>query len=171
MHLLYNGLSRLIIAILPRSKSFNFMATVTFHSDFGVQEKVCLYFHFPPVYLPWSNGTGYHNLGFFQRWVLSQLFHSPLSSWSRGSLVPLCFLAKGWCHLYIWDFFIFLPAILIPVCASFSLAFHMMYSAYIFIHHFSPYPMLQALISSSQADSELPIHLLNYSLIESCFWQ
>ena len=34
--------------------------------------------------IPWSS--------FFQCWVLSQLFHSPLSHSSRGSLVPLCFL-------------------------------------------------------------------------------
>ena len=33
--------------------------------------------------------------------VLRQLFHSPLSLSSRGSLVFLCFLPKGWCHLHI----------------------------------------------------------------------
>ena len=38
----------------------------------------------------------------FECWVLSQLFHSPLSPSSRGSLVPLCFLPLGWCHLHIW---------------------------------------------------------------------
>ena len=35
MSLLFNMLSRLVITFLPRSKSFNFMATVTFCSDFG----------------------------------------------------------------------------------------------------------------------------------------
>ena len=39
-------------------------------------------------HLPWSL--------FSQCWVLSQLFHSPLSS--RGSLVLLHFLSKRWCH-------------------------------------------------------------------------
>ena len=33
---------------------------------------------------------------------LSQMFHSPLSLSSRGSLVPLRFLTRGWCHLHIW---------------------------------------------------------------------
>ena len=32
---------------------------------------------------------------------LSQLFHSPLSLSSRGSLVLLHFLPLGWCHLHI----------------------------------------------------------------------
>ena len=33
--------------------SFNFMAAVTIHSDFGAQEnKVCLWFHCFPIYLP-----------------------------------------------------------------------------------------------------------------------
>jgi len=40
----------------------------------------------------------------FECWGLSQLFHSPLSLSSGGSLVLLCFLPKGWCHLHIWDY-------------------------------------------------------------------
>ena len=35
-------------------------------------------------------------------WVLSQLFKSPFSSSSKGSLVPLCFLSLDWYHLHIW---------------------------------------------------------------------
>ena len=38
--LLLNMLSRLIIAFLPRSKHLNFMAVVTFCSDFGAENKV-----------------------------------------------------------------------------------------------------------------------------------
>ena len=42
------------------------MAAVTIHSDFGVQEnKICHCFHFFHFYLPWSDGTGYHDLSFF----------------------------------------------------------------------------------------------------------
>ena len=38
--------------------SFNFMAAVSVHSDFGAQEnKVCHCFSFFPIYLPWSDGT------------------------------------------------------------------------------------------------------------------
>ena len=54
MSLLFNMLSRLVIAFLPRNKeSFNFMAAVTVFSDFGAQEnKVCHCFHCFPIYLP-----------------------------------------------------------------------------------------------------------------------
>ena len=42
MSLLFNTLSRFVAQL-----SFNFMAAVTVHSDFGAQEnKVCHYFHF-----------------------------------------------------------------------------------------------------------------------------
>ena len=47
MSLLFNMLSRLVIAFLPRSKCLNFMAVVTICSDFGAQEnKTCHRFHF-----------------------------------------------------------------------------------------------------------------------------
>ena len=38
LSLLFNKLSRFVIAFLPRSKCLNFMATVTIYSDFGAQE-------------------------------------------------------------------------------------------------------------------------------------
>ena len=37
----------------------------------------------------------------FECWVLSQIFHSPPSPLSRGSLVSCHFLPLGWCHLHI----------------------------------------------------------------------
>ena len=47
MSLLFNMLSRFVIAFLPRSKYLNFMATVTIRSDFGGQEnKLCHCFPF-----------------------------------------------------------------------------------------------------------------------------
>ena len=53
MSLLFNMLSRLVIAFLPRSKSFNFMAAVTICGDFGAQKnKVSHSFHCFPIYLP-----------------------------------------------------------------------------------------------------------------------
>ena len=45
--------------------------------------------------MPWSY--------FSKCWVLSQLFHSPLSSSSRCSLVPLHFLPLKWYHLHTWS--------------------------------------------------------------------
>ena len=75
--------------------SFNFMAVVIIHSDFGAQEKkVCHYFHLSPIYLPWSDGIRCCDLCFFQCWVLSQLFHSPFSASSRGSVIPLLFAIR-----------------------------------------------------------------------------
>ena len=66
MSLLFNMLSKFIITFLPRSNSsFNLMAAVTVHSDFGTQEnKICHCFHFVPICLPWSDGTRCHNLRF-----------------------------------------------------------------------------------------------------------
>ena len=90
----FNMLSRFVIAFLPRSKSLHFVAAVTICSDSGAQEKkIC---HCFPFYLPWSDGTGCLDLHFFEYWVLSQLFHSPLSPSSRDSLVPLHFLPLEW---------------------------------------------------------------------------
>ena len=60
MSLLFNMLSRLVIAFLTRSKqaSLNFMAAVTICSDFGAQEnKESHCFHCFPIYVPWSDGT------------------------------------------------------------------------------------------------------------------
>ena len=65
MSLLLNMLSRLVIAFLPRSKPLNFLAAVTTCSNFGAQEnRVCHYFHCFPIYLPWSDETGCHDLSF-----------------------------------------------------------------------------------------------------------
>ena len=70
MSLLFNMLSRLVLAFLPRNKRlFSFMAAITICSDFGAQEnKVCHFFHCFPIFLPWSDGTGCHDLVF---WMLS----------------------------------------------------------------------------------------------------
>ena len=81
MSLFFNMLSRFIIAFLSKSESFDFMAAVTICSDFGAQEnKTCHSFHFFPYYLPWSEGTGWHDLSFlnveFQASFCILLFHS-----------------------------------------------------------------------------------------------
>ena len=41
LSLLFNMLSRLVIAFLPRSKHLNFMAVVTICSDFGAPKTNC----------------------------------------------------------------------------------------------------------------------------------
>ena len=102
MSLLFNMLSMFVIAFLPRGKSLLFVVAVTICSDFGDQEnKVWHCFYFPPICLPRSDGTGCHDLRFFECCLLSQLFHCPLLPSSGGSLVPLCFLLLDWYHLHI----------------------------------------------------------------------
>ena len=65
--LLFNMLSRFVIAFFPRSKCLNFMAAVNACSDSGAQEnKICHYFPFLTIYLPWSDWTGCHDF-----WMLS----------------------------------------------------------------------------------------------------
>ena len=94
------------------------MAAVTICSNFGApKNEVCHCSHCFLIYLPWSDGSRCHDLGF---WMLSfkRLFSfSSLSATRLESSVYLRLL-------------IFLPAILIPACASSSLAFHIMYSAF-----------------------------------------
>ena len=66
MSLLFNMLSRLVINFLPKEQaSFNCMAAVTTHSDFGAQENEIHHrFHFCPVYLPLNDGTRCRDLSF-----------------------------------------------------------------------------------------------------------
>ena len=132
MSLLFNMLSRFIIAFLPRSKHLNFMAAVTICSDFGAQEnKVCHCFQFLPIYLPWSVGIGCHDHRF---WNVEFKPAFPLSSFtlikrlfSSSSLSALRVVSSAYPRLLI-----VLPAIFLPACASSSLAFRMMYSAHKF---------------------------------------
>ena len=104
------------------------MAAVTICSDFGAQE-TCHCFHSLPFYLPWSGGTKPHDLHFLMlnfkpAFSLSSLtFIKRLFSSSLLSVIRV--VSPAYLRLLI-----FLPAILIPVCASSSPAFHMMYSAH-----------------------------------------
>ena len=93
--LLFDMLSRSVIAFSPRSKRL-LISWLQSPSSVILEPKkiksvtVSIIW---PIYLPWSDGTGYHDLS--ECWVLSQLLHSPLSLSSRGSLV-LHFLPWGW---------------------------------------------------------------------------
>ena len=105
------------------------MAAVTSWSYFRDQEnKICQCFHFPHLFamkwwnqMPWSQ--------FFECWDLSQLFHSPFTLIKRLLNSFLLSAIRGVSSAYL-RLLIFLPAILIPACASSSPAFLMMYSAY-----------------------------------------
>ena len=106
------------------------MASVTICSDFEAQEnKASHFFHCFPIYSPWGDAPWCHDLCFrmlgfkpafslFSFTFIKKLLRS-------SSLSSLRVVSHSYLRLLI-----FLPAILIPACASSSLAFHMMYSAY-----------------------------------------
>ena len=65
MALLFNMLSSLVIAFLPRTKHLWFHGCNAIRSDFGAQEnKVCHCIHCFSIYLPWSDVTECHDLRF-----------------------------------------------------------------------------------------------------------
>ena len=104
MSLLFNMLSRFAIAFFPRSKHLliSWLQSPSAVILESKEIKSVTVFTFFPFCLPWSDGARCHDLSFFECWVLSQLFHCPLSLSSRGSLVPLHFLPLEWYHLHIW---------------------------------------------------------------------
>ena len=104
------------------------MAAVTICSNFGVQEnKVSHCFHCFPIYLQWSDGT---DAMILVSWMLSFKPAFPLSSFTfmKRLLSSLLSAIRVVSSAYL-RLLIFLLAILIPVCSSSSLAFHMMSSA------------------------------------------
>jgi len=103
------------------------MAAITICSYFGAQEnKVC--HHCFPIYLPWSHQLDsmifdFWMLSFKPAFSLSFTFIKRL--FSSLSLSAIRVVSSAYLRLLI-----FLLAILIPACASSSLAFLMMYSAH-----------------------------------------
>jgi len=91
MSLLFNMLSSLVIAFLPRSKHFLIswqQSPIEILQPRKIKSLNC--FHCFLIYLPWWDWMSWSS--FSECWALSQLFHSPLSLSSRGSLVLLHFL-------------------------------------------------------------------------------
>ena len=106
------------------------MAAVTNCSDFGAQEnKIFHCFHFSPFYLPWRDVTACHNLSFlyveFQASFSFSFFTLIKRLFSSSSLSSIRVISSAYLSLLV-----FLPAILIFICNSSSLAFHIMNSAY-----------------------------------------
>ena len=129
MFLLFNMLSRMVIAFLPRSKN---LLISCLHSPSAVilepqKIKSLTVLIFSPSVFQGVMGLDAMILVF---WMLSfkPNFHSSLSLSSRGSLVPLYFSAIRVISYAYLRLLIFLLAILIPACASSSPAFLMMYS-------------------------------------------
>ena len=93
MSLLSNMLSRLVIAFLPRSKHLliSWLQSPSAVILESKKIKSSLFPLFPHLFaMKWWNQIPWTQ--FTECWVLSQLFHSPLSRSSRGSLVLLRFL-------------------------------------------------------------------------------
>ena len=107
------------------------MAAVTICSGFGApKNKVSHCFQCFPIYLPWSDGTGCHDLSFLNVELYAYCFHSLLSLLSRGSyssssLSAIRVVSNAYLRLLI-----FLLAILIQGCTSSSPVFLIVYSAY-----------------------------------------
>ena len=128
MSLLFNMLSRLAIAFLPRSKRLliswlQSLSEVILKPPKIKSVTVCIV----------SPSICHEVMGpdamifVFACWVLSQLFHSPLSlSWLFSSLLSAMRVVSS---VYL-RLVIFLLVFLMPPCASSSPAFHMMDSVY-----------------------------------------
>ena len=129
MSLLFNVLSRLVIAFLPRSKCLLISWLHSPPSEILEPRKiVCHCFHCFPIYLPWSDGTRCHDLNFlnveFSANFFTLLFHFDQEALYSSSLSAIRVVLSAYLRLLIC-----LLAILIPACASSSPAFRMMYSA------------------------------------------
>ena len=92
MSLLFDMQSRLVISFSSKEQaSFKFMASVTICSDFRAQEnKGSHCFHCFPIYLPWSDGTGWNDFVF---WMLSFKPTFSLSSFTFKRLFCSCSLS------------------------------------------------------------------------------
>ena len=130
MSLLFNMLSRLVIAVLPRSKRL-LISWLQSQSAVILEPKkvsLSLFPLFPQLFaMKWWDWMPWSSLS--ECWVLSQLFHS--FSLELEALLFFFFLsAIGVVSSAYLRLLIILPAILIPACASSSPVFCMMYSAY-----------------------------------------
>ena len=136
MSLLFNMLSRLVITFLPRSKHLLISwlqspsavileppKNKVWHGTVSV-ETYCF-----PIYLPWNDGPDAMILVF---WMLS---FKPMFSLSSFNFIKRLFSSLSLSAIRVVSsaylrLLIFLPAILIPACASSSPAFLLMYYAY-----------------------------------------
>ena len=130
--LLFNTLSEFVIILFPRSKCLLISwlqspSTVILEPKKISSVTVSI---FSPSICREMMGL---DIKIFIFWMLSfkKAFHSPLSSSSRGCLIPRCSLSaiRVVSSAYL-RFLLFLPAVLILTWALSNLSFHMMHSAY-----------------------------------------
>ena len=121
MSLIFNTLSSFVIAFLPRSKHL-LISWLQSPSAVILEPNI-------PIYLPWSDGTGCHDLSF---WMLS---FKPAFSFSSFTSIKRLFSSSSLSNIGVVSsayltLLIFLLAVLVPVCASSIPVFCMMYSVY-----------------------------------------
>ena len=93
MSLLFNMLFRFVIAFLPSSKHLlilGLQSTSAVILELKNTKSVTVSIVSPSIFHEVMGLDAM--IFFFECWVLSQIFHSPLSPSSRCSLVPRCFL-------------------------------------------------------------------------------
>ena len=129
MSLLFNMLSRLVIAFLPRSRRLLVSCLQSPSAVILEPTKIVSHCsHCLHIYLPWNDGTGCHDLVF---WMLSFKPTFSLSSFTfikslfSSSLSAIRVVSSAYLRLLL-----FLLAVLIPACVSSTPAFLMMCSAY-----------------------------------------
>ena len=130
MSLIFNMLSMLIKAFLPRSKHLLVSRLQWLQQGFwSPRKKSVTTFHFFLFYLPGNNGTGCHDFSLlnveFQVSFFTLVFQPHQRFFSSSPLSATRVVSSAYLRLLL-----FLPAILIPVCDSFILLFHVMYYAY-----------------------------------------
>ena len=129
MSLILNMLSRLVTAFLPRSKCL-LISWLQSPSAMILKPKKIKSLTVSTVSSPICHEVmGLDTMILFSEcWVLSQLFHSSFTFikrlFSSSLLSAIRVVSSAYLRLLI-----FLPAILILACDSYSLAFHMMYAA------------------------------------------
>ena len=101
--LLFNMLSRLVTVFLPRSKYLliSWLQSPSAEILEPPKMKYLTVSIVSPSICHEVMGPDAMILVLTERWALSQLFHSPLSLSSTGSLVLFHFLPYSWCHLHI----------------------------------------------------------------------
>ena len=131
--LLFNTLSRFVIAFLPRNTCLWILWLQTLSAVIlkNKKIKICHCHHFFPFYLPWSDGTRCHDLNFtdveFQASFFTLLFHPHQEAFYNSSSLPPAIRVVSSAYLGL---LVFLPTILISACDSLSPAFPMMDSTW-----------------------------------------
>ena len=127
MSLLFNILSMFVIAFLPRSKCLLISWLQSLSVVITEPQSLSLFPLFS--YFPWRDGTRCHDISFLnvepQASFLIPSFTYIKRLFSSSSLSTITMVLSAYLRLLV-----FLPAILIPVCASSSPVFLMMCSAY-----------------------------------------